>query len=192
MRYRRVSAVALATMLAVVCGCPSRPSTSRPLSTDAAADADAGDPVAVRKVWARTRVSLGVGDVHNLRPEEKRIVEMTVHGRTNDVRKCFEDPIRRRGCRTGGIPAAFDAMLMIEDDGTVRHVRIVPNKNDLPRNCHDAVLCVQDVLTGLEIRDLYAFAGTRQAYMTVTLIVPSEADLAEEADEGDAEAATSP
>ena len=178
-RYPR-SAVALATILTVLTGCPKKPSTSRSSSPDAGADADTGDQVKIRKIWGKTRVTLGVGEVHNLRPEEKKVVQATVRSKTNDVRDCFERPVRERGCRTDGIPTPFDAMLMIEDDGTVRDVRIVPNKNDLPKNCHDAVLCVQDVLSGLQIYNLSAFAGTRQAYMTVTLVTPAEADLAAE------------
>ena len=75
---------------------------------------------------------------------------------------------------TGGIPASFDAMLMITTDGGVRDTRIVPNKNDLAKECYDAVRCVQDVFATVTVQGLTRFQGARQAYMTVTLLTPDD------------------
>jgi len=104
-------------------------------------------------------------------------VKAAVDLKKPELRKCFEQPVRERGCRSGGIPKAFDAMLMITEDGSVRELRIVPGKQDLPRACDDAVRCVADLFTGLQIQGLERFLGARQAYMTITLLTPDEAEL---------------
>ena len=72
---------------------------------------------------------------------------------------------------------------LADGEGAVAAVRLVPDKNNLPRECHAAVSCIQDTLTGLQVPDLTGFQGTRQAYMTVTLLVPDEAELRADAGE---------
>jgi hypothetical protein len=116
--------------------------------------------------------------MHNIKPEEYSSVRAAVGVKSPEVRRCFEDVVRRRGCRTDGIAKAFDVMLMIDPGGTVQAVRIQPGKNDLPRPCDPAVNCVQDVFTGMQIQGLERFAGTRQACMTITVHVPAEETLA--------------
>jgi len=155
-----------------------------PPRPDAAADAPSGDEARIAALWEKSRVRVGVGDTHNLLPQESGMVKAAADARRREVRKCFENVVLQRGCRTNGIPAAFDAMLMIQTDGTVREMRIVPNKNDLPRECHDAVGCVQDVFGTMQIQGLTRFEGARQAYMTVTLVTPDETAL-DAADGGD-------
>ncbi len=168
--------LALLAALPAVLACPSRPVDSGPAPSDAGRE-DGAAAQHAKTLWKGTRVMAGVGDVHNILPEEKGIVRALVAGRVGDMRKCFEEPVRRRGCRTNGLPASFDAMLMIADDGAVREVRIVPNRNDMPRECHGAVSCVQDAFAGVRADGFSRFRGARQAYMTVTVVVPDEADL---------------
>jgi hypothetical protein len=130
-----------------------------------------------KKVWHESKVSAGVGEAHNMLPQETSMVKAAVDAKRTELRKCFEEPVLQRGCRTAGIPASFDAMLMIATDGSVRDTRIVPNKNDLAKECYDAVRCVQDVFATVTVQGLTRFEGTRQVYMTVTLLTPDESTL---------------
>jgi hypothetical protein len=152
-------------------------------TSDTAGSAGGIDP-AVERLWKESRVSAAIGEVHNIKPEETPLVKAAVDLKKPELRKCFEQPVRERGCRSGGIPKAFDAMLMITEDGSVRELRIVPGKQDLPRACDDAVRCVSDLFTGLQIQGLERFLGARQAYMTITLLTPDETGLGNSADGG--------
>ena len=138
---------------------------------------DAGDMQKLQALWKGTKVAVGVGELHNLLSEEGDMVKAAVDYRKAELKKCFEEVVLRRGCRTNGIPAAFDAMLMIDTEGFIRETRIVPNKNDLPRECHDAVLCVQDVFGTVQVQGLTRFLGRRQAYTTISLVTPDETTL---------------
>jgi len=184
------AALPFASLCVALAACTSSSSSPTPSVRDAG-QAEAGEDPVVKELWKRTRVALGIGQCQNLVGNEQSLVSAAVKGRGNEVRKCFEDVIRKRGCRTNGVPSAFDAMLMIDGDGIVQDLRIVPNKNDLPHECHGAVMCVQDAIRGLQVPDLSRFDGMRQAYMTVTLLMPDEADVRAEvgADGGAEEAA---
>lgn len=170
---RAATVLALAAVV-VAAGCTTP--TAGKSTPDTAGSAGGIDP-AVEALWKESRVSAAVGEVHNIKPEETPLVKAAVDLKKPELRKCFEQPVRERGCRSGGIPKAFDAMLMITEDGTVRELRIVPGKQDLPRACDDAVRCVADLFTGLQIQGLERFLGARQAYMTITLLTPDEGEL---------------
>lgn len=172
--------VALAALAAAGCTTP----TAGKATPDTSGTSSSGTDPLVEKLWADSRVSAAVGETHNIKPDETPMVKATVDLKKPELRKCFEEPVLRRGCRTGGIPKAFDAMLMIVEDGSVRELRIVPGKQDLPRACDDAVRCVSDLFTGLQVNGLERFQGARQAYMTVTLLTPDERELALAADGG--------
>ncbi|NMC71246.1 MAG: hypothetical protein GYA57_14440 [Myxococcales bacterium] len=164
--------LALAAVAAAGCTTPTAGK-----STSDTAGSDGGVDPAVEKLWQESRISAAVGEVHNIKPEETPLVKAAVDLKKPELRRCFEQPVRERGCRSGGIPKAFDAMLMIAEDGSVRELRIVPGKQDLPRACDDAVRCVADLFTGLQIQGLERFLGARQAYMTITLLTPDEAGI---------------
>lgn len=173
---RRISLVLAFAALAAAAGCTT-PTAGKSQPDTAGNSAGGIDPL-IEQLWKESRVSAGVGETHNIKPDETPMVKAAIDLKKPELRKCFEQPVLERGCRTGGLPKAFDAMLMIIEDGTVRELRIVPGKQDLPRACDDAVRCVSDLFTGLQVQGLERFVGARQAYMTVTLLTPSEADLA--------------
>jgi len=177
--------VGVPALLAAGLGACTTPVAGRSPS-EAGPAADTGDQERLQALWKNTNVSAGIGECHNLLPEETAMVKSAVDSKRAEIKQCFEDVVLKRGCRTGGIPASFDAMLMIDKDGNVRDTRIVPNKNDLARECHDAVSCVQDVLGQVQVQGLTRFEGARQAYMTVTLVTPSEEAIAAPAAAADA------
>jgi hypothetical protein len=165
--------LAAAGLLLAACTTP----TAGNAPAEAGPALDPAKAALAKRLWRESRVSAGVGEAHNLLPEEKSMVKAAVDAKRTELRKCFEEPVLVRGCRTGGIPASFDAMLMITTDGAVRDTRIVPNKNDLAKECYDAVRCVQDVFATVTVEGLTRFQGARQAYMTVTLLTPDESTL---------------
>ncbi len=158
-----------------VLGCTTPTAGREP--REAGAAADGSDERKLQALWKGTKVGVGIGEVHNLLSEESGMVKAAVDAKKSEIKKCFEEVVLKRGCRTNGIPAAFDAMLMIDTEGFVRETRIVPNKNDLPRECHDAVLCVQDVFATVQVQGLTRFQGRRHAYMTISLVTPEEGTL---------------
>jgi hypothetical protein len=172
----RTSLILALAALAAAIGCTTPTvGKSNPDTVDTAA---AGVDPLVAALWKESRISAAVGEVHNIKPEETEMVKATIDLKRPELRRCFEQPVLERGCRSGGIPKSFDAMLMIVEDGSVRELRIVPGKQDLPRACDDAVRCISDLFTGLQINGLERFQGARQAYMTITLLTPDENELA--------------
>ncbi|MBN1772320.1 MAG: hypothetical protein JXB32_13710 [Deltaproteobacteria bacterium] len=180
----RISPILALAALAAAVGCTTP--TAGKSSPDTAGGTAGGIDPRIEKLWKESRVSAAVGETHNIKPNETPLVKGTVDLKKPELRKCFEQPVLERGCRSGGIPRSFDAMLMITEDGSVRELRIVPGKQDLPRACDDAVRCVADLFTGLQVQGLERFVGARQAYMTVTLLTPDEAELEPAADGGPA------
>jgi hypothetical protein len=162
-----------ALLLAVGCTTPIAGKSKQ----EAGSASDPAEQARIRKIWMGTTVGVGVGEAHNLVPAETEMVKAAVEMQKNKIKKCFEQPVLRRGCRTDGIPSQFDAMLMIVSDGSVRDTRIVPNKNDLPKECYDAVSCIQDVLGHIQVQGIQRFEGARQVYMTVTVKTPDETTL---------------
>ncbi|MBI5499635.1 MAG: hypothetical protein HY907_05300 [Deltaproteobacteria bacterium] len=168
-----IRSLAVAVLLSAACTTPTAGNVKKEGGTSS-------DPAAqerLKALWAATTVGVGIGEAHNLVPQETEMVKAAVEMRKRQIKECFEQPVLKRGCRTGGLPAQFDAMLMITSEGFIRDTRIVPNKNDLPKECYDGVNCVQDELNRIQVIGLQRFQGARQAYMTVTLQTPDEAAL---------------
>jgi len=178
----RISLVLALAALAVAVGCTT-PTVGKSNPDTVETSTTGVDPL-IQALWKESRISAAVGEVHNIKPEETEMVKATIDLKKPELRKCFEQPVLERGCRSGGIPRAFDAMLMIVEDGSVRELRIVPGKQDLARECDDAVRCISDLFTGLQVQGLERFQGARQAYMTITLLTPDEKELAVAADGG--------
>jgi hypothetical protein len=170
---KRVLPFIVALLPAVGC---TTPTAGKP-KQEAGAESDPAEQARIQKIWKGTTVGVGIGEAHNLVPAETEMVKAAVEMQKGKIKKCFEQPVLRRGCRTGGIPSQFDAMLMILSDGSIRDTRIVPNKNDLPKECYDAVSCTQDVLNQTQVQGLQRFEGARQVYMTVTVKTPDETML---------------
>jgi hypothetical protein len=183
MTMRNVHWIATTVLLTLTGFACSTPTAGRG-PTDAGTAPDVAAERLIQAIWKGTQVAVGVGDVHNLLPEETAMVKAAANAKQSELRKCFEEVVRKRGCRTNGIPAPFDAMLMIDSDGFIRETRIVPDKNNMPRECHDAVSCVQDVFGTVQVQGLTRFQGRRQAYTTVTLLTPDESTLGATADGG--------
>jgi hypothetical protein len=175
MRKLRWLAICILPAIAAL-GCTPPPTGGRAPS-EAGSARDAGDDLKLQALWKGTKVVVGIGEVHNLLAEESGMVKAAVDYKKAEIKKCFEEVVLKRGCRTNGIPAAFDAMLMIDTEGFIRETRIVPNKNDLPHECHDAVLCVQDVFATVQVQGLTRFQGRRQVYTTISLVTPDESTL---------------
>ena len=169
----RILPFALVSFLAAACTTP----TAGQAKKEAGSASDPAEQARIQTIWKGTTVGVGIGEAHNLVPAETEMVKAAVEMQKGKIKKCFEQPVLRRGCRTGGIPSQFDAMLMILSDGAIRDTRIVPNKNDLPKECYDAVSCIQDVLNQIQVQGLQRFEGARQAYMTVTVQTPDETML---------------
>lgn len=150
-------------------------------------DAGPADPLEESR-WAGTRISVGFGDIHNVLPEEVGAVRSVVNYRREDITACFEQPVRRRGCRTAGIPKSVEGMLMIDREGKVDNFRITQNKNELPAECKDAVNCVQTLFAGVPVPGISRFGGSgnvfRQAVVRIDVWVPSDEDLRIRMEEG--------
>ena len=169
----RIPFLAVAALLSLACSTPLAGNVKK----EAGTSADSAGQERLQALWTATTVGVGTGDAHNLVPQEVAMVKTAVEMQKREIKECFEQPVLKRGCRTGGVPSQFDLMLMITSEGLVREALIAENKTDLPKECYDGVNCVQDVLTRIQVQGIQRFQGTRQLYMTVTLQTPDETTL---------------
>ena len=89
-----LSLLVLASMILGACTTP----TAGQAKKEAGSASDPAEQARIQKIWKGTTVGVGIGEAHNLVPAETEMVKAAVEMQKSKIKKCFEQPVLRRGC----------------------------------------------------------------------------------------------